>query len=106
MNQDIRNPGTAAVLSFIFNGLGQIYNGQILKGIVIISLSAVSMLILIMGSIFIGFWLWSKVIFAGQLVWGLVLFCIGLVFICVLGIYSILDAYKVASNVSTKSPEK
>jgi len=28
-----KNPGVAAVLSFFFSGLGQIYNGQILKGI-------------------------------------------------------------------------
>ena len=34
MEQDKKNhPGTAAVLSFIFNGLVvQLYNGQIIKG--------------------------------------------------------------------------
>lgn len=28
-----KNPGLAAVLSFFFMGLGQIYNGQIAKGV-------------------------------------------------------------------------
>ena len=28
----MRNPGTAAVLSFFVPGLGQIYNGKILRG--------------------------------------------------------------------------
>lgn len=93
-----RDPGIAAVLSFVFNGLGQLYNGQIAKGLVIIFLSAVSMLIFIFGSILIGFWLLGKVLFAKELILGLVLFFIGLVFICILGIYSILDAHKTALN--------
>ncbi len=96
MEQDTKNPGLAAVLSFIFNGLGQIYNGQITKGLCIIFLSTISMLVLIIGAIFTGFWLIGKVIFAGQLILGLVLFSISLVFICILGIYSILNAYRVA----------
>jgi TM2 domain-containing membrane protein YozV len=29
-----KNPGEAAVLSFLWTGLGQIYNGQLAKGIV------------------------------------------------------------------------
>jgi TM2 domain-containing membrane protein YozV len=29
----MRNPGTAAVLSFLIPGVGQIYNGKILRGI-------------------------------------------------------------------------
>jgi len=31
-----KNPGLAAVLSFFYMGLGQIYNGQIAKGLVFI----------------------------------------------------------------------
>jgi TM2 domain-containing membrane protein YozV len=91
-----RDPGLAAVFSFVFNGLGQLYNGEIAKGLVIIFLSAVSMLILIIGSILIGFWLTGKVLFAKELILGLVLFFTGLVLICILGIYSILDAHKTA----------
>ena len=33
-----KNPGTAAVLSFFFAGLGQIYNGQIGKGLLLLLL--------------------------------------------------------------------
>jgi TM2 domain-containing membrane protein YozV len=29
----LKNPGLAAVLSFFISGLGQIYNGQIAKGV-------------------------------------------------------------------------
>lgn len=98
MTQDTRNPGLAAVLSFIFNGLGQIYNGQIIKGLVIISFSALSMFVFIIGSILIGFWLMGKIAFVQELALGLLLFFTGLVIICVLGLYSIFDAYKVASK--------
>ena len=34
-----KNPGTAAVLSFLIVGLGQIYNGQILKGLAMLVVS-------------------------------------------------------------------
>lgn len=90
------HPGLAAVLSFVFNGLGQLYNGQIFKGLTIIFLSTASMLVLVIGSVFIGSWLLEKVMFRGQLVFGLALFFIGLVAICIIGIYSIVDAYRVA----------
>ena len=97
MEQDKKNhPGTAAVLSFIFNGLGQLYNGQIFKGLLIISLSSLSMMVLIIGSVLIGLWLLGKILSIKLLICGLVLFCMGLVSICILGIYSILDAYRVA----------
>ena len=99
MSEEVRNPGLAAVFSFIFNGLGQLYNGQIIKGLAIIFISTLNMLIFMAGSILIGFWVLNKVVFAGQLAWGLALFCIGLFFICALGIYSILDAYRVAGKI-------
>lgn len=98
MNSDKRNPGLAAVLSFVFNGLGQLYNGQIRKGLVIIFISSLSMLILIVGSILIGFWLVGKIVFLKWLFAGIALFLIGLIFICILGIYSIVDAFKVAQK--------
>lgn len=92
--ENFNHPGIAAVLSFVFNGLGQLYNGQIFKGLLIILISSVSMLILIIGSILIGFWLLGKFASVKILISGLALFLGGLVFICVLGIYSILDAYR------------
>jgi len=97
-NSNVAHPGTAAVLSFIFNGLGQIYNGQIAKGLIIILLSSISMLILIIGSILIGFWLAGKILLIKVLIWGSALFLIGLTFICILGIYSIIDAYRIAGK--------
>lgn len=90
--------GVAAVLSFVFNGLGQLYNGQLFKGLLIIFLSSVSTLVLIIGSILIGFWLLGKIIFTKVLILGVSLFCAGLIAICILGIYSILDAWRHASE--------
>jgi hypothetical protein len=91
-------PGTAAVLSFIFSGLGQLYNGQIFKGLVIISFSAASIFIFVLGSIFIWFWLSQRIFFAAQLILGITFFAIGIIFICILGIYSIHDAFGVAKR--------
>jgi hypothetical protein len=99
MSEEVKNPGLAAVLSFVFSGLGQLYNGQIIKGLAIIFISTLNMLIFMAGSILIAFWILNKVVLPGQLVWGLVLFCIGLVFICILGIYSIFDAYRIAKKL-------
>lgn len=98
MEQNLKNPGVAAVLSFVFNGLGQLYNGQIKKGLLIIFFSAVNMLILVLGSILIGLWMLEKILSFKLLMLGVVLFLIGLTFICILGIYSIIDAYRQAAK--------
>lgn len=90
--------GFAAILSFVFNGLGQIYNGQIPKGLTIIFLSSVAMLILIFSSILIAFFLLGKIISLKLLILGLALFLVGVVAICILGAYSIFDAYEVAAK--------
>ncbi|MCK4574346.1 MAG: hypothetical protein KAU36_08235 [candidate division Zixibacteria bacterium] len=69
-----KNPGLAAVLSFFFMGLGQIYNGQISKGIffiIIYSLSFVLMALLI-----------------------------GFITTPILFIYGIWDAYKSAEKIN------
>ena len=94
----INHPGIAAVLSFVFNGLGQLYNGQMLKGLFIIFLSVVNMLVLIAGSIIIALWLLAKITSLKLLALGLALFLVALVSICVLGIYSILDANRQAAK--------
>ena len=44
--QQIKNPGIAAVLSFFYVGLGQIYNGQIGKGILFLILGVIFMLLM------------------------------------------------------------
>ena len=41
-----KNAGIAAVLSFFITGLGQIYNGQIFKGILLIRIQIVNGLLL------------------------------------------------------------
>ena len=41
-----KSPGIAAVLSFLWCGLGQIYNGELAKGFILIIVYAISALIL------------------------------------------------------------
>ena len=59
-----KNPGVATVLSFFFMGLGQIYNGQIAKGIIFIVIYAISIFLM---TLIIGFittpilWIWGMV---------------------------------------------
>ncbi len=59
-----KSPGVAAVLSFLYAGLGQIYNGQFGKGIVFIILCTFSLLLC---AVFIGFlpapiiWIWGMI---------------------------------------------
>ncbi|MDD5432338.1 MAG: hypothetical protein PHO70_05050 [Candidatus Omnitrophica bacterium] len=98
-NENIRtNPGLVAVLSFIFSGLGQIYNGQIFKGILIMMISAIGIMFLVSGSILIAFLLLGKILGLKILVTGVVLFLLGLTICAMAGIYSILDAYRTAAR--------
>lgn len=59
-----KNPSVATILSFFFMGLGQIYNGQIGKGIIFIILYGISLALML---IIIGFittpilWIWGMV---------------------------------------------
>lgn len=87
------NPGFSAVLSFIYNGLGQLYNGQIKKGLVIIALSSVGIILTVLGAILIGHYLWTNLMLRLELFWGLGLFVVGILLICCVGTYSIFDAY-------------
>jgi len=60
----MKSPRLAAVLSFFFVGLGQIYNGQIGKGIIFIILYVISILLMF---VIIGFittpllWIWGMI---------------------------------------------
>ncbi|MEW6771832.1 MAG: hypothetical protein AB1330_10665 [Bacillota bacterium] len=69
-----KNPGLAAVLSFFFAGLGQIYNGQIGKGIGLIIAELISGLLC---TVIVGFLLLP-------VVW----------------IYAIYNAYKTAEKIN------
>jgi TM2 domain-containing membrane protein YozV len=74
-SREIKNPGLAAVLSFLITGLGQIYNGQIGKGIL--------MLILMIVFFF------------------MILIIIGIPLLLVLWIYGIYDAYETARKINS-----
>ncbi len=68
----MRNPIIAAVLSLIVAGLGQIYNGQILKGVLFI---------------------------VAQIINGLLLYvAIGFITMPLVGLWAVIDAYLVAKR--------
>jgi len=69
-----KNEGIAAVLSFFFVGLGQIYNGQIGKGILFIIFGVISLFTII--------------------------FLIGLILYPILWIFNIYDAYNTAKKIN------
>lgn len=69
-----KNPGLAAVLSFFYMGLGQIYNGEIAKGIVFLVAYSIS--------------------------WILMLLIIGFITTPILWIYGMYDAYKSAERIN------
>jgi len=70
--QTKKNPGLAAVASFFFSGLGQIYNGEILKGVLLMVIQVINVLLMFV--------------------------VIGLVTYPLVWIYGIWDAYKSAEK--------
>jgi len=70
----MKNPGLAAVLSFFITGLGQIYNGQIAKGINFIIVYGIS--------------------------WALMFVIIGFITTPILWIWGMVDAYKTAERMN------
>lgn len=69
-----KNPGVAAVLSFFITGLGQIYNGQLAKGLMCVLAFTVS--------------------------WGLTSILIGWLFLLPLWVWGIFDAYRTAERLN------
>jgi TM2 domain-containing membrane protein YozV len=69
-----KNPGLAAILSFFYMGLGQIYNGQLSKGIAFIIAYSIS--------------------------WLLMFILIGFITTPILWIYGMYDAYKSAEKIN------
>jgi len=59
----MKNPGIAAVLSFFFPGLGQLYNGQFLKAVIFMVVQAINALLCL---IVIGFVTWTITWFIGM----------------------------------------
>lgn len=92
------HPGVAAVLSFLFNGLGQLYNGEIKKGLVIMTLTSASLIVIVLGAILMGHWLLTFKFPICEFIIGAVTFILGIVSACVIGIYSISDAYRQAAK--------
>ena len=92
------HPGVAAVLSFFFNGLGQLYNGEIAKGLVMMSAASVFIIIILIGGILALHWLLTQALPVAELIWGLIIFVAGIIGACILGTYSITDAYQNASK--------
>ena len=76
----VKKSGVAAVLSFLIPGLGQIYNGQIIKGIQFI---VISVILSVLTIILIGFILYP-----------------------IFWIYTIIDAYNVGGVKKTKRRRK
>lgn len=72
----MKNAGLAAVLSFFFAGLGQIYNGQIGKGILLIVLQGINAFLM---TVVIGFITYP-----------------------ILWIYGMVDAYKTANKINER----
>jgi TM2 domain-containing membrane protein YozV len=74
----MKNPGTAAVLSFVVTGLGQIYNGQIAKGLFLVFLQLINI--------------------------ALMFVLIGYLTFALLWIYGIVDAYRSAERINARAP--
>ena len=96
MDEKKHRAGIAAVLSFLFNGLGQLYVGKINQGLIIMTISAISMIFIIVGAIFIGHWILFYAYSVAELILGIILFIIGAIVACIVGISSIKDAYREA----------
>ena len=90
------NPGVSAVLSFLFNGLGQIYNGQIAKGLFLMALSTLFMIGVVMGSVLCGYYFLTGFKEGWALRWALWGLLPSLLGTALVGIYNIFDAYQTA----------
>lgn len=88
------HPGVAAVLSFIFSGVGQIYNGEIRKGLVHIAVTTTGLVLVLVGALAFGVCLYAKCLSLKIAVASVAFMFIGGVIICVIGVHSIYDAYK------------
>jgi TM2 domain-containing membrane protein YozV len=73
----MKSAGLAAVLSFLIPGLGQIYNGQILKGLILVVVQAINM--------------------------ALIHVLIGFVFYPIVLVYAIFDAYRSTERINARA---
>jgi TM2 domain-containing membrane protein YozV len=96
----------APFLSFLINGLGQIYNGQVKKGIVFIIISLVFIVSLLAGIVL----LFKSIVLSfrstfdfREIMYGVVLLAVSGLILCVNGLWSIIDAYKIAKINANQS---
>ena len=92
------HPGVAAVLSFVLSGLGQIYNGEIKKGLWLISLSVTGTVIVVLGVIILAGSFFYHILSPAWLFAGGAGIFFGGIVVCTVGLYSIFDAYKIAAT--------
>lgn len=95
---EYRDPRLAAVLSLLYSGLGQIYNGQVAKGIVLIIISALALVAVIVG--LVGLFAYTVAQIGIGLVASIGFMAIGLAVIIGLGIFSTIDARKAADEIN------
>jgi len=88
------HPGVAAVLSFVFSGVGQLYNGEIKKGMLHISLTTLGLVMVLMGALVLGVYLHFGNLTLKTAVASVLLIVAGGAIICIVGVHSIYDAYK------------
>ena len=86
--------GTAAVLSFVFTGVGQIYNGQIKKGLFLVAVTTFGLLLVLLGALALGFGLFYGFFFSWMMAISLGAILLGGLIVCWTGIYSIADAHR------------
>lgn len=84
----MKSAGIAAVLSVIFSGLGQIYNGQIFKGLVILLVQAAN--VFVVTEFFIASIILIPLAF------------ISIPFAVVLWVWAIYDAYRGAEKINRR----
>lgn len=85
--------GTAAVLSFVLCGLGQMYIGQIKRGLTLIFWSSTFLLVMILGAAIVIHQIMTDFTNPPLLMKGIGLTLTGLITSAITGIYNIFDAY-------------
>lgn len=88
------HPGVAAVLSFVFSGIGQIYNGEIKKGLILVFLSTLGLVFVTLGGLVLVLGFYQGFLTMKLAMGSLVSLVLGGAVICWVGIYSIYDAYE------------
>jgi amino acid transporter len=90
--------GLAAVLSFVFCGMGHIYIGQIKKGLKIMFYSSLFLFVLIIGAVIIIYQIMMDVPNPPLLIKGIIIALVGLIANAITSIYNIYDAYDSGLN--------